>query len=83
MVLISSFGQHGGSVASTVASQQEGPGFESRSSRSVQVLSVWSLHVLLVPAWVYSGYSGFPHKDMHRIVWIRMNVGGGRRGRRR
>ena len=33
-------------------------------------LSVWSLHVLPVPAWVYSGYSGFPHhhKDMHCIV---------------
>src|SRR4029434_10684487 len=57
-------GQHGGSVVSTVASQQEGLGFESRS---FQVLSVWSLHVLPVPAWVYSGYSGFPHhhKDMH------------------
>ena len=39
-------------------------------SRSFQVLSVWSLHVLPVPAWVYSGYSGFPHhhKDMHCIV---------------
>src|SRR4029434_9746327 len=37
---------------------------------SFQVLSVWSLHVLPVPAWVYSGYSGFPHhhKDMHCIV---------------
>ena len=57
-------GQHGGSVVSTVASQHEGPGFESRS---FQVLSVWSLHVLPVPAWVSSGYSGFPHhhKDMH------------------
>jgi len=32
-------------VVSTVASQQEGPGFQSRS---FQVLSVWSLHVLLV-----------------------------------
>ena len=40
------------------------------NSRSFQVLSVWSLHVLLVPAWVYSGYSGFPHhhKDMHCIA---------------
>ncbi|XP_056267295.1 uncharacterized protein LOC130191667 [Pseudoliparis swirei] len=47
-----SLGTHGGSVVSTVASQQEGPGFESRS---FQVLSVWSLHVLLVSAWVYSG----------------------------
>ena len=33
-------------------------------------LSVWSLHVLPVPAWVYSGYSGFPHhhKDIHCII---------------
>jgi len=68
----STFTQHGGSVVSTVASQQEGPGFESRSSWSFQVRSVWSLHVLLVPAWVYSGYSGFPHhQDMHRsLVWM-------------
>ena len=59
-------GQHGGSVVSTVASQQEGPWFEPRS---FQVLSVWSLHVLPVPAWVSSGYSGFPHhhKDMQRM----------------
>merc|ERR1712035_185044 len=30
-------------------------------------LSVWSLHVLPVPAWVLSGYSGFlpQSKDMH------------------
>ncbi|XP_056285293.1 uncharacterized protein LOC130203290 isoform X2 [Pseudoliparis swirei] len=68
-----SLGTHGGSVVRTVASQQEGPGFESRS---FQVLSVWSLHVLLVSAWVYSGSSGFPHhhKDMHaaspRFVWM-------------
>ena len=42
----------------------------SHPSRSFQVLSVWSLHVLPVPAWVYSGYSGSPHhhKDMHCIV---------------
>ena len=70
-------GQHGGSVVSTVASQQEGPGFESRSSRSIQVLSVWSLHVLLMAAWVSSGSSGFPHhhKDMHRsLTPVRMDV---------
>jgi len=66
-------GQHRGSVVSTVASQQEGPGVESRL---FQVLSVWSLHVLLVPVWVSSGYSGFPHhhKDMRRsltpVVWM-------------
>src|SRR4029434_4403711 len=117
MFLTESHGQHGGSVVSTVASQQEGPGFASRSfqvvpgafcvvvagspracvgvlrvlrvshllalsplskkalgsrpgpSRLFQVLSVWSLHGLPVPAWVSSGYSGFPHhhKDMHCI----------------
>jgi len=62
--------QHGGSVVSTVASQHEGPGFESRSS---QVLSVWSLHVL-VPAWVYSGFPHH-HKDMHRsLTLVRMDV---------
>ena len=36
-------------------------------SRSSQVLSVWSLHVLPVPAWVYSGFPHH-HKDMHCIV---------------
>jgi len=50
--------RHGGWVVITVASQKEGSGFESRSSRWFQVLSVWSLHVLLVSAWVSSGYSG-------------------------
>ena len=44
-------GQHSGAVVSTVASQQEGPGFEG--------LSVWSLHVLPVSAWVLTGFSGF------------------------
>jgi len=61
-------------VVSTVASQLEGPGFESQS---FQALSVWSLHVLLVSAWVYSGHSGFPHhhKDMRRnLTPVRMDV---------
>jgi len=62
------------------------PGRPGRS-RSFQVLSVWSLlvlvfsscspHVLLVSAWVSSGSSGFPHhhKDMHRsLTPARMDV---------
>ncbi|KAF7657693.1 hypothetical protein LDENG_00023450, partial [Lucifuga dentata] len=46
----------GGAVVSAVASQQEGPGFNSQPG---QGLSVWSLHVLLVSEWVPSGCSGF------------------------
>src|SRR4029434_9039011 len=43
-------------------------------SRSFQVLSVWSLHVLPVPAWVYSGYSGFPHHHKrHALHCVNMN----------
>ena len=41
-------------VASTVASQQEGLGFESAPAFSVQ-----SLHVLPVQAWLFSSQSGF------------------------
>mgnify|MGYP006981770599 FL=1 len=54
-------------MVSTFASQQEGSGFESRFN---QGLSVWSLHVLPVYAWVLSGFSGFfPHtKDMQNGV---------------
>ena len=45
-------------------------------------LSVWSLHVLPVYAWVFSGYSGFlpPSKNMHvRLICyskstLRVNV---------
>ena len=50
-------------MGSTAASQQEGSGFESPIPRG---LSVWSLHVLPVFAWVFSGYSGFlpQSKDM-------------------
>lgn len=41
---MSCFGRHSGPVDSAVASQQEGPGF--------RLLSVWSLHVLPVSAWI-------------------------------
>merc|ERR1712035_33517 len=62
-------GRNDGAVVSAAAAQQEGPGFESPSW---QGLSVWSLHVLLVSAWVLSGYSGFlpQSKDMqhHRLI---------------
>ncbi len=51
--------QHGGSVVSTVASQQEGPGFDPQLE---QGLSVWSLHVLSVSVWVSSH-----HQDMRHI----------------
>jgi len=46
---------------STVASQQRVPGLDPAG------LSVWSLHVLPVYAWVPSGFSGFlpPSKNMH------------------
>lgn len=39
--------QHGESVISTVASEQDGPGFDSEHS-------VWSLYVLPMLAWVAS-----------------------------
>ena len=41
-------GQHGGTVVSTAASQRQGPGFDSRLGS----LSVWSLHILPVSAWI-------------------------------
>ena len=48
---------HGGAVVSTVASQQEHPGFESESGHFYGDF----FHVLPVPAWVFSGYSAsFP-----------------------
>ncbi|MEQ2203141.1 hypothetical protein XENOCAPTIV_025376 [Xenoophorus captivus] len=55
-------GLHGGALGSTVALQQEGPGFDSRLGG----LSAWSLHVLPVHAWVLTGDSGFlpQSKDM-------------------
>ena len=54
-------------MVSTFASQQEGSGFESRFN---QGLSVWSLHVLPVYAWVLSGFSGFlpQSKDLQNGV---------------
>jgi len=57
-------GLHGGVVVSTVSSQREGFRFSPHSGWG---LSVWSLHVLPVYAWVLSGYSGFlpPSKIMH------------------
>ena len=48
-------GRHGSTVVSIAASQLQGPGFDSRLGS----LSVWSLHILLVSAWVSSGSSGF------------------------
>merc|ERR1712035_232177 len=60
-------GRHGGAVVSTAASQQEGPEFDPPAPRLGQGLSVRSLHVLPVSAWVLSGFSGFlpQSKDMH------------------
>ena len=61
-------GLHGGVVVSAVASQRDGSRFNSRRG-----LSVWSLHVLPVYAWVLSGYSGFlpPSKNMHvRLIGV-------------
>ncbi len=49
-------GQHEGLVVSTVASQQEGSGFDSVLE---QGLYMWSLHVLSASVWVFSGCSGF------------------------
>ena len=48
-------GQHGGTVVSTAASQLQGAGFDFWLGS----LSVPSLHVLPVSAWVSSGCSGF------------------------
>jgi len=42
-------------VVSTAASQLQGPGFDSLLGS----LSVWSLHILTVSAWVSYGCSGF------------------------
>jgi len=54
-------------VVSTVASQLQGPGFNS----SLASLSVWSLHVLPISAWVSSGCFVFLPllKDM-QVKWI-------------
>ena len=42
-------------MVSTAASQRQAPGFNS----GLGSLSVWSLHILPVSAWVSSGCSGF------------------------
>ena len=59
-----------------VASQQEGRRFKTGSGVWDQTgswvwdLSVWSLHVLPVSAWVFTGYSGFlpQSKNMLRLI---------------
>jgi len=57
-------GGHGSTVVSTAASQLQGPRFDSRLGS----LSVWSLHVLPVSAWVSSGCSSFlPHSKNVRV----------------
>ncbi len=48
-----------------VASQQEGPGFDTRL---VKDLSVWSLHVLIVSAQVLTGFSSFLPQFKHMQV---------------
>ena len=54
-------------MVSTATSQCQGPGFDSQLGS----LSVWSLHVLPVSAWVSSGCSGFlPHSKDVRIRLI-------------
>uniref|UniRef100_A0A3P8SX42 Uncharacterized protein n=1 Tax=Amphiprion percula TaxID=161767 RepID=A0A3P8SX42_AMPPE len=61
------YGLHSGVVVSTFTLQLEDPWFTSRLSRD---LSAWSLHVLPVHAWVFSGYSGFlpQSKNMLRLI---------------
>ncbi len=50
-------------MVSTVSSKQGGPVFDTRLEED---LSVWSLHVLSVFAWISPGFSGFlpQFKDM-------------------
>ena len=50
-------------MVSTAASQLQGPGFDSQLGS----LSVWSLYILPVSAWVSSGCSGFlpQSNDVH------------------
>ena len=56
-----------GIVVSTAASQRQGPRFNS----GLGSLSVWSLHILLVSAWVSSGCSGFlPQSKDERVRLI-------------
>lgn len=44
-------------MVSSVASQQEGSGFDPWVDQ--RWLSVWSLHVFPVPMWVFFGYFSF------------------------
>ena len=56
--------QHSGVVISTVALQQGSPG-----SNPGQDVSVKSLHVLSLPALIFSRYSGFPHILKKHAKW--------------
>jgi len=61
---------HGGTVVSTAASQRQVPGFNSRLGS----LSVRSLHILPMSAWVSSGCTGFlPHSRDVRVRLIGHN----------
>uniref|UniRef100_A0A3Q2YV24 Plectin/eS10 N-terminal domain-containing protein n=1 Tax=Hippocampus comes TaxID=109280 RepID=A0A3Q2YV24_HIPCM len=57
------FRRNGGQLVCTSSSQCRGAGFDSSSGHLL-----WSLNVLPMPAWAFSGYSVFlPHfKNMHR-----------------
>ncbi len=57
----------------TVVSQPADPGFDSRLE---QDRSVRSLHVLPMPAWVSSGYSGVPphQKLAHTGIVLRRSL---------
>ena len=57
------FQKHGDTVVSTAASQRQGPGFDSWLGS----LSVRSLHILPVSAWVSSGCSGFLPQSERRV----------------
>lgn len=50
---------HSCAAVSNVTSQPEGSWFST---------SVWSVHVLTLPAWVSSGYSGFFPQSKHPHV---------------
>ena len=54
-------------MVSIAVSLRQEPRFDSQLGS----LSVWSLHILPVSAWVSSGYSGFPsHSKDVRVRWI-------------
>ncbi len=53
--------QHGGSVVSSVPSEQEGPGDYSGWGKAF----LWVCMFLPVFRWVFSGCSGFPHQPKH------------------